>query len=103
MGLGLATCLAEKLDWGTVSTFCLVVCSLITFGFNRSWQNEEGPTLLGLGLSACSADYFKSSNLSILQRVLYITIAGSTLLAHSISTQWHGKTTIVHADIQNYH
>ena len=46
------------------------------------------------------ADHFKSNKLSILQRVLYITIVGSTLLAHLVSTKWHGETRIVHADIQ---
>ena len=38
LGLGLATSFADKLCHGTMSSFCLVVCSLVSGDFNRDWE-----------------------------------------------------------------
>ena len=40
----------------TRSLFCLVVCSSVYFGLNRSGEYVEEPILFGLGFATCFAD-----------------------------------------------
>ena len=73
------------LDWRTVSSFCLMVSSFLSFCFNWKWKDEAGILILDLGL-ASGLLRMKHDSFAMYLFVPFYPFLSLDLLDHSSST-----------------